>query len=123
MNTECMYVLKKSDVEVAKDFCVKLSRKAQEMNHELYPTYIGRVVRDFKVTVDYDGEASRFTVKEGQIVVWAFGKLHSMYELCPRGARVGFPYKLNAGYFPDRASELVVDLYKYDDEAESFEEL
>ena len=123
MNTECLYVLYEGDVESAKKVCVELSNEAKELNHELYPHIIGEAIKDFDVADDYAGEYGSFTVRKGQIVVFAYGKGHSMFELRPDGVRLGFPYALNREYFPDRTGELIKDLLKYDDETGEFVEI
>jgi len=121
MNTECMYVLKKGDMEIIRRICSEITLRATLTNSELEPTYVGKAVKDFKVTPDYDGNGHKFTVKKGQIIIWAAGKLHSMYELRPKGAQIGFPYRLNKEYFPDKVGELVQDILKYDSKNDSFE--
>lgn len=120
MNTECMYVLKKADMGMIRRICAEITLKADLTRSELEPTYVGKALKDFKVTVDYDGEGRQFTVKKGQIVIWAAGKLHSMFELAPKGVKIGFPYRLNKEYFPDKVGELVQDFLKYDSEMDSF---
>lgn len=120
MNTECLYVLYDGGIDKAKEICRELKKAATELNHELYPSYIGKAVKDFCAHGDYDGESECFEVKEGQIIVFAYGKLHSMFELWPDEARIAFPYKLNPEYYPYRVGELVKDLYKYVDETDDF---
>lgn len=124
MNTECMYILcTGKDVDEAKRIVKELNREAKELNHELYPSFIGKAVKDFFVHTNYDGDGERYLVTRGQTIIFASGKLHSMYELWPDGVMIGFPYKLNAEYFPDRVEELVKDLYEYNDETDEFMEI
>lgn len=120
MNCECLYVLRKADMEIIRRICSEITLRATLTNSELEPTYVGKAVKDFEVVPDYDGNGRKFVVKKGQIVIWVAGKLHSMYELKPRGVQIGFPYRLNKEYFPDKVGELVQDFLKYDPEMDSF---
>jgi len=120
MNCECMYVLKKADMGIIRRICSEITLRSTLTNSELEVTYVGKAVKDFKVTVDYDGEGRQLTVKKDQVVIWVAGKLYSMFEMAPKGVQIGFPYRLNKEYFPDKVGELVQDFLKYDPEMDSF---
>ena len=113
MNTECMYILKGKTFEEAKEFCKYLDDLANRKCEEVIPCYVAQALKDIKVTSDYDGWNTPFTVKKGTYFVWAYGKDYCMYRLRPKGARRAFPYAMNPEITSENYKELAIDLWEY----------
>lgn len=120
MNCECFYVVtNENTIENARLLAKTINYVANKQCEEVFPIYISKAKKDFYATADYDNSMPSFKVKEGQFLVFAYGKDYCMNRIRPNGGRRGFPnvafhddfYEGFEGYIEDVEK---VDVSKYE---------